>query len=114
MIDDGVYRIKCRYAVALQKLIQANKKLNRASGNTPHPGADDSYGKLSSSTGIRKGTISDTITAKTDIKGSTLYRLLGALGYSFAQFGAVFDAVTEAEIDAHITLLSKGNSTPSK
>ncbi|MCF3111669.1 helix-turn-helix transcriptional regulator [Niabella sp. CC-SYL272] len=78
------------------------------SGNSPHPGVDDSYDKLSSSTGVRKGTISDTITAKTDIRGSTLYRLLGALGYSFAQFGAIFDAVTEQEIDDHIERLTKG------
>lgn len=108
MIEDGWYRVKCKYAVALQKLISANKEMNRRPGNTSFPRADDSYDKISSSSGVRKGTISDAINAKTDIKGSTLYRILGALGYSFAQFGEVFDAVTEAEIDDHIALLSKG------
>ncbi|WP_018629974.1 helix-turn-helix domain-containing protein [Niabella aurantiaca] len=103
--EEGLYWIKCRYALALRKLISKNKAANRHLHPSSFPGIDDSYDKLSSSTGLRKATISDIINAKSEMKTYTLYRVLHALGYNLTQFGKIFDAITEAELHEYMRSL---------
>ncbi|ANH80005.1 hypothetical protein A8C56_02550 [Niabella ginsenosidivorans] len=112
--EEGQYTIKCRYALALKKLIFKNKDVNRAPDSPSFPGIDDSYSKISSSTGIRKATISDIITAKSEMKTYTLYRILNTLGYSFKQFGETFDSITEQELNKYIKALAKTKDTKTK
>lgn len=95
--------INYRYALAFFKLISSNKKkaeLNKRK-NILDLGLDDSYGKLSSSTGLRSATISAIVGGQSDPKASTLHLLLNALGKSYTQFGRIMDSLTDEEVNEY-------------
>jgi len=92
--------INFRYGLAFHKLIESNKRqvgLNKKKGVT-HIKLDDSYGKLSSSTGLRPATISAIVGGQSDVKGSTVFLLLNALGKTYTQFGRLMDKITDEDV----------------
>ncbi|WP_276504448.1 hypothetical protein [Terrimonas pollutisoli] len=97
--EEQVY-VKYRYALALRKLLDKNKrqKLRNDKLGIKDKDLDHSYSAISSSTGLRPATLSSILTGTSEIKAYTLFLILNSLGVSFAHFGRVFDALTEAEV----------------
>jgi hypothetical protein len=94
--------INYRYALAFKKLIEDNKKKAlRQKKKGEDFQLDDSYGKISSSTGLRPATISNLISGLSDIKASTIALLLESLGRTYSQFGKIMDGLTEHEVMAY-------------
>lgn len=92
--------IKYKYALALKKLQDRNKKLKQQSEKKGIKDIklDKSYGDISSSTGLRAATISDIINGNSELKGYTLYLILNSLGFTYTQFGKVFDNLTDNDV----------------
>lgn len=108
--------INYRYALAFHKLITSNKKkakANKKKGLNDFP-LDDSYGKLSSSTGLRPATISNIISGLSDLKASTIYLLLSALNKTYKQFGTVMDTLSDEEVNQYKRVKEKERSLRSK
>lgn len=96
---DEKYILKCKYGLAVQKLILKNKRINKQS---PDSLLDDSYGKISSSTGLRPATISSIINAISEPKAYTIHLILQTLGYNYSLFGKTLDSITDKELNDHI------------
>lgn len=58
----------------------------------------DSYGKLEISSGLRKATLIDFASGKSNPSGTTIAAILDALEMSLSEFGAVYDKITERQI----------------
>jgi len=102
-------RIQYRIGLALKTIIISNKSLLKKDNQQKEKRLipDDSYGKLSSSTGIRAASISDIINGKSNPKGITLISLLEALGVSMCEFGKIYDEIDEKQINQYIAEVTK-------
>jgi len=92
--------LKFRYALALKNLLENNKKqkeFNLKNG-IENLNLDYSYGKISSTTGLRPATISNIISGISEMKIYTLDLILGSLGISYTEFGKMLDNVPQQEI----------------
>ena len=63
---------------------------------------DNSYGKISSSTNLRKATISEVFSGISEMKAYTMFQILNSLGKTYTQFGRIMDKITDAEVDLFI------------
>jgi transcriptional regulator with XRE-family HTH domain len=106
--EEQVY-IKYRYALAIKMLQEKNKKLKKKNDKKgiEDINLDQSYDDISSSTGLRKATISNIITGVSEIKSYTLYLILKSLGFSYSQFGKVFDNLSEQEVCEYIVQIEE-------
>ncbi|MGN6268187.1 MAG: hypothetical protein ACTHM5_21095 [Ginsengibacter sp.] len=92
--------LKFKYALALKSLLENNKKqkeFNLKNG-IENLNLDYSYGKISSTTGLRPATISNIISGISEMKIYTLDLILGSLGVSYTEFGKILDKVSQQEI----------------
>jgi len=92
--------IQYKYALAFYKLLTENKA--KASENK-EKGIDnlllaESIGDLSSSSGLRKATISYVLSGLSDVKATTIDKLLEALGKSYAEFAFYIDNFSDSEV----------------
>lgn len=92
--------LQLKFGYAFKKFIESNKRtayLNKKKGREINS-FDDSYGKISSSTGLRAASISDIVSGKSNLKISTLNALLESLGKSYTDLAKILDKVTDLEI----------------
>jgi hypothetical protein len=92
--------IQYKYALAFYKLLIENK--TKASENK-EKGINnllltESIGDLSSLSGLRKATISYVLSGLSDVKATTIDKLLEALGKSYADFALYIDSFSEFEV----------------
>lgn len=87
--------IQLRYGLSL-KLILDDNKLKAA--ENPRKEIIDSYGKLEISSGLRKATLVDFASGKSNPSGTTIAAILEALEMSLGEFAAYYDKITEKEI----------------
>lgn len=91
--------IQYKYGLALKKLLAANKK--EAAKGVNMEVIDDSYNKISSSTNLRKATISNVLSGLSEVKAYTLHQILSSLGKSYTQFGKIMDQLSDAEVQKY-------------
>jgi transcriptional regulator with XRE-family HTH domain len=58
----------------------------------------DSYGKLEINSGLRKATLIDFASGKSNPSGTTIAAILDALEMSLSEFGAYYDKITDKDI----------------
>ena len=104
MATEETTYIKARYGIALKILLEKNKKLKKSNDRKgiESKGFDYSYDGISSSTGLRKATISYIMNGKSDIKATTLSAILLALNFSFTQFARIIDKITDDDIVVYL------------
>lgn len=86
-----------RYALALRMLLELNKKAVKK-GLRNETNLDDSYNKISSSTNLRKATISEALSGLSEIKAFTIHQILTSLGKTYTQFGKIIDQLSDSDI----------------
>jgi len=87
--------IQLRFGLTLKLILDDNK--SKAIDN-PKEDIIDSYGKLEISSGLRKATLIDFASGKSNPSGTTIAAILEALEMSLGEFGAVYDKITEKEV----------------
>lgn len=87
--------VQLRFGLALKLILEENK--SNALDN-PRKDIIDSYGKLESSSGLRKATLIDFASGKSNPTGTTIAAILDALDMSLSEFGAYYDKIKEKEI----------------
>jgi transcriptional regulator with XRE-family HTH domain len=87
--------VQLRFGLALKLILDENK--SKAIDN-PKKDIIDSYGKLEISSGLRKATLIDFASGKSNPSGTTIAAILEALEISLSEFGTVYDKITEKEI----------------
>ncbi len=102
--------VKAKFAITLNTLIERNKKKREKNNRKGEEsiGLDDSLGKISSSTGLRKATLSDIINLKSELKGFTLYLILSSLKSTFTEFGRIYDKVSDDSAHSYIKMIKAG------
>jgi len=83
--------LQLKFGYAFKKFIESNKRivlLNKKKGKESG-NIDDSYGKISSSTGLRPASISDIVSGKSNMKISTINALLESMGKSYTALGKI-------------------------
>ena len=87
--------IQLRFGLTQKLILDQNK--SKAIDN-PKKDIIDSYGKLETSSGLRKATLIDFASGKSNPSGTTIAAILEALDMSFSEFGAIYDKITEKEV----------------
>ena len=87
--------IQLRFGLTLKLILDENK--SKAIDN-PKKDIIDSYGKLETSSGLRKATLIDFASGKSNPSGTTIAGILEALDMSLSEFGAYYDKITEKEV----------------
>ena len=87
--------IQLRFGLTLKLILDENKS---TAIDNPKKDIIDSYGKLETSSGLRKATLIDFASGKSNPSGTTIAAILEALEISLSEFGAVYDKITEREI----------------
>lgn len=87
--------IQLRFGLTLKLILDENK--SNAIAN-PKKDVIDSYGKLELSSGLRKATLIDFASGKSNPSGTTIAAILEALEMSLSEFGSVYDKITEKDI----------------
>ncbi|GAA4736860.1 hypothetical protein [Flavisolibacter ginsenosidimutans] len=92
--------VKYKYALAFKLLLDKNKKQRKRNDKkgVVDMNLDDSYGKISSTTGLRPATLSEALSGLSEVKATTIDLILNSLGASYAQFGKIMDNLTEEKI----------------
>lgn len=108
--------IQFKYALALYRLLLDNKAkaIEIKKKGKEDVQLADSIGSLSSTTGLRKATISYILSGLSDIKGSTLDLLLDGLGKSYSQFAKYIDSFSEADVLEYKKIKEKERATRRK
>ena len=100
--------IQLRFGLTLKLILDDNKL--KAIDN-PKKDIIDSYGKLEISSGLRKATLIDFASGKSNPSGTTIAAILEALEMSLSEFGAVYDNITEKEIWEYKKEIEKSRTT---
>jgi transcriptional regulator with XRE-family HTH domain len=87
--------VQLRFGLALKLILDENK--SKAIDN-PKKDIIDSYGKLEISSGLRKATLIDFASGKSNPSGTTIAAILEALEMSLSEFGAVYDKITDRQV----------------
>ena len=87
--------VQLRFGLTLKLILDDNKV--KAIEN-PKKDIIDSYGKLESSSGLRKATLIDFASGKSNPSGTTIAAILDALEMSLSEFAAYYDNITEKQI----------------
>jgi hypothetical protein len=87
--------IQLRFGLTLKLILDENK--SKVLDN-PKKEIIDSYGKLETSSGLRKATLIDFASGKSNPTGTTIAAIIEALEMSLSQFGAYYDRITEKDI----------------
>jgi transcriptional regulator with XRE-family HTH domain len=87
--------IQLRFGLTLKLILDENKT---KAADKPKKDIIDSYGKLEISSGLRKATLIDFASGKSNPSGTTIAAILEALEISLSEFGAVYDKITERQI----------------
>lgn len=100
---------KLKLGLVLKKIITANKEEARDNKGNGNKDRDliTSFGKLESSTGLRKATLVDIFTANRSAGFHTIAAILNALDISFTEFATRYDALSKEEIAAYENSLEK-------
>lgn len=87
--------IQLRFGLTLKLILDDNKA--RA---LEHPKKDiiDSYGKLEASSGLRKATLIDFASGKSNQSATTIGAILEALEMTLSEFAAYYDKITEKDL----------------
>jgi transcriptional regulator with XRE-family HTH domain len=99
--------IQLRFGLTLKLILDENK--TKAVDN-PKKDIIDSYGKLEISSGLRKATLIDFASGKSNPSGTTIAAILDALDISLSEFGRVYDGITEKEIIDYKKEIEKGKT----
>jgi transcriptional regulator with XRE-family HTH domain len=102
-------RIRLRFGLTLKLIIGENKSraLHNAENNIKDPNLIDSYGKLESASGLRKATLIDFASGKSDSSCTTIGAILEALNMTLSEFGSYYDKITEKEISDYKKSIEK-------
>jgi len=87
--------IQLRFGLTLKLILDYNKA--KALEN-PKKDIIDSYGKLEASSGLRKATLIDFASGKSNQSATTIGAILEALEISLSEFAAYYDRITEKDI----------------
>lgn len=101
--------IKLKIALIFKRLIEKNKVLaieQKAKGSS-NTDLISSYRKLETASGIRNATILEIIAGEKNAAITTLITLIAALNISVAEFGALYDKITDAEAEDYKKQLQK-------
>ncbi len=92
------YQLK--FGLSLRTILDENKAkaLKNTAQNRKDQNLIDSFGKLESSSGLRKATIIDFALGKTNASCSTLAAILDALQIDLSSFGHYYDRITDKDI----------------
>ena len=89
-----------RTAIALTKFLEEAKEKGsshaRISNNTDY--LINSFGKIALETGLKKNTVGDIFNGRRSAKIPTIAIILDAMNKSMADFGKVYDRVTDSDI----------------
>ncbi len=98
-----------KFGLALKKKLDENKAkaLDNKQQNIKDHRLIDSFGKLESSAGLRKATLIDFVTGKTNTKVGTFGAILEALQMSLSDFSIYYDRINDKEILEYKRLLEK-------
>lgn len=95
-----IQAVQLRFGLSLKRILDKNKA--KASENKleglDNPKLIDSYGKLESSSGLRKATLIDVTVGKRNATFTTIAAILDALGMTLTEFGSYYDSISEEEI----------------
>jgi len=80
--------IKIKTAITFRKLLEISAK------NTEIK----SYEDIAAAADFRKATVSDIFNAHKASKGTTIFQIVKAMGFSIVEFGKVYDSLTELEL----------------
>lgn len=97
--------IQLKYALAFRKLMNEHR-LKSLEGEK---GEDivNSFDKLDSITRLRKATLLDIFWGKSNPSATSIVLIIEALGKTYAEFGLVYDNITEKEIQDFRRLISR-------
>lgn len=87
--------IQLRFGLTLKLILDDNKA--KALEN-PKKDIIDSYGKLEASSGLRKATLIDFASGKSNQSATTIGAILEALEMSLSEFAAYYDRITEKDL----------------
>ena len=87
--------IQLRFGLTLKLILDENK--SKATDN-PKKDIIDSYGKLEISSGLRKATLIDFVSGKSNPSGTTIAAILDALEITLTDFGKQYDRITENDV----------------
>lgn len=94
-IDKELHLVQLKVGLTFKRLLDENEKLK--TDNKAKTALVTSLGQLSSSTGLRKATLSDLVRGNSNPKASTIYMILAALGKSFTDFARHMDSIKDSE-----------------
>jgi transcriptional regulator with XRE-family HTH domain len=102
MVDTPESIIITKTAIVLNSMLDEAKKKgsshSRISNNPNH--IINSIGKIALETGLRKNTVSDLLNGKKGTKLTTLIPILMALDKTIADFGKLFEKITDSDIQS--------------
>lgn len=101
MKDSESIKIQLKAVLALRNLFNSNIKKqedNRIKGKKDQS-LNDTIGKVSNSTGLRRATISDTLNGKTIPNIITVGLIIMGLGKDFQDFTDEYNKITDVEIN---------------
>ncbi|WP_438946953.1 helix-turn-helix domain-containing protein [Sediminibacterium sp.] len=102
MVDTPQSIIITKTAIVLNSMLDEAKKKgsshSRISNNPNH--IINSIGKIALETGLRKNTVSDLLNGKKGTKLTTLIPILMALDKTIADFGKLFEKITDSDIQS--------------
>lgn len=97
-------RIKFRLAACIRKIISDNKAMhnrNREKG-IEDISLIDSVRQLEAASGLSYNLLQGVAAGKRDLQFTTLITLIEAMGISLGKFAALYDKITEADIQAAV------------
>ncbi|WP_294333851.1 hypothetical protein [uncultured Chryseobacterium sp.] len=95
--EDDINKIKI--IISLRKLLERGKNLQK---NVVDNKIIYSYHTISTNALIRKATVNDTLNGNTSPTAITLISIIGALGFTMADFGEAFDSITDKDIREYL------------
>jgi transcriptional regulator with XRE-family HTH domain len=94
---------KLRFGLALKKVLEEKKAKglqNKAKGLKDH-NLINSFGKLESSSGLRKATLVDIATGSRSASFSTIAAILDAFEMTLTEFGSYYDNISDKEVSEY-------------
>lgn len=95
-----IQAVQLRFGLSLKRILDKNKAkaLENKLEGVESSKLIDSYGKLESSSGLRKATLIDVTVGKRNATCTTIAAILDALGMTLSEFGSYYDSISEEEI----------------
>ena len=92
--------VKLRFGLALKRIIEKNKAkgLDNKNKGIKELNLINSFGKLESSSGLRKATLVDVAVGNRSASFTTVAAILEALNITLTEFGSFYDDIKEHDV----------------